>query len=224
MCALPASSPPSTSRSACPPPSRSTRGHGGGRQPGTVQDGVERSVTITSGQPAPVGAEGSRSSRPCAGSSSRRAASREAEEQPLQLLTVGLALLRAVGHALLQPARDQLEPRPVQRPRHRRQLRDHVLAVPPGLDHLNQATDLPLRPAQPLHHVRKNVLTQLPHASLRVPPRVSRRTRRTSGPTPHPTPRQADFASSARTSSMSTASAFSISSASAAAGSAPGSE
>ena len=57
-----------------------------------------------------------------------------------------------VGRALLQAACDDLEASPVERPGRGRELRHHVGAVTPLLDHLDDAADLALRPLEPPDH------------------------------------------------------------------------
>src|ERR1035437_10178122 len=76
----------------------------------------------------------------------------ERQEEPLELRPVGVTGLAGVERALLQAGRDDLEAGPVECPGGRGELRHHVRAVPPILDHLDDAADLALRPPEPLEH------------------------------------------------------------------------
>src|ERR1017187_6290905 len=76
----------------------------------------------------------------------------EGKEEPLELRPVGVTCLVGVERALLQAGRDDLEAGPVECPGGRGELRHHVRAVPPVLDHLDDAADLALRPPEPLEH------------------------------------------------------------------------
>src|ERR1017187_2081074 len=76
----------------------------------------------------------------------------EGQEEPLELRPVGVACLAGVERALLQAGRDDLEADPVEGPGCRGELRHHVRAVAPVLDHLDDAADLALRPPEPLEH------------------------------------------------------------------------
>src|SRR5664279_4685501 len=72
------------------------------------------------------------------------------------------------GDALPHRAGDQLEPGPVEGPRHRGQLGDHIVAVPAGLDHADDATDLALGAAQPLENLLGLGLILQLHVTLPV--------------------------------------------------------
>src|SRR6516165_10680092 len=76
----------------------------------------------------------------------------QGEEEPLELGAVGVGGTISVERALLQAGRDDLEAGPVECPGRRRELRHHIGAVAPLLDHLDHAADLALSPLQPPDH------------------------------------------------------------------------
>src|SRR5215467_186351 len=76
----------------------------------------------------------------------------QGEEEPLKLGAVGVGCTVSVERALLEAGRDDLETGPVECPGRRRELRHHVGAVAPLLDHFDHAADLALSPLQPPDH------------------------------------------------------------------------
>src|SRR5437899_3108073 len=77
------------------------------------------------------------------------AGSGQGEEKPFEPFAIGVGGAIAVDQALLQAGRNDLETGPVERPGCRRELRHHIGAVAPLLDHLDYAADLALSPPQP---------------------------------------------------------------------------
>src|SRR5690349_3609733 len=92
----------------------------------------------------------------------------EGEEEPLELSAVGLGSAVAVERALLEASCDDLETGPVEGTGRRRQLRDHVRAVAPLLDHLDHAANLALGPLQPSDHAGHRLAVCFHAGSLKV--------------------------------------------------------
>src|SRR5262249_27679179 len=80
-----------------------------------------------------------------------RCGSRQREEHSLQLF-LGHGSLTVTGEALPHASGDNLEPRPVERPGTRRQLRHDIRTITPRLDHRDHPGELSLRPAKPVQH------------------------------------------------------------------------
>src|SRR6266545_1937211 len=89
-------------------------------------------------------------------------ASGQGEEHLLHLLLGHRRFpVLAGGEALPHAAGHDLEAGPVQRPGRRRELGDHIGAVPPGLDHGNDPGQLALGAAQPVEHLALGVVVDL---------------------------------------------------------------
>src|SRR5215469_12785307 len=84
----------------------------------------------------------------------------QGEEKLLQLL-LGYRGTILTRKALPHPAGHDLEAGPVERPGHRGELGDHVLAVPPVLDHRDDPGQLALGTAEPVEHRASSLLIEL---------------------------------------------------------------
>src|SRR5215469_6830925 len=148
--------------------------------------------------------------------------SSEGEEELLQLL-LAHRLVGVAGQALPHGACNDLEAGPVQCPRHRCQLDDHVGAVATALDHRNDAGELALGAAEPAQHGVGGLLVYLHRLVLpgRPPERAADRPLicgyTVAGPLA-----SASSAILARTASISMSRAWLMSCSSACSGSAPG--
>src|SRR5262249_26048417 len=95
----------------------------------------------------------------------------EGEEQLLHLLLAHRGL-PAAGQALPHPAGHDLETRAVQGPGHRRQLGDHLGAVPPVLDHRDDPGKLAMGAAEPVEHGALGALVDLHQSAFPVGPTI----------------------------------------------------
>ena len=87
---------------------------------------------------------------------------------------IGESPSSAVRHWRM-PLATILKPGPVQGPGHRRELGDHLGAVPPGLDHGNNPGQLALGTAEPVQHLAYRVVVDLHAVSLVNCPEDTRR-------------------------------------------------